>query len=80
MDHSPYDSSPQGITMVHRALDILKTRDGAYNVAFLAGSLARILTCYKAVYFSHIFCIFYVPSFRIWGDIPPFRHSTILCY
>ena len=58
MDHSPYDSSPQGITMVHRALDILKTRDGPYNVAFLAGSLARSLTCYKAVYFSHIFYIF----------------------
>ena len=63
MDHSPYDSSPQGITMVHRALDILKTRDGAYNVAFLAGSLARSLM-FRLLGFGAIFRHSVIPSFH----------------
>ena len=41
-------------------------------LAFLVGSMARILTCYKAIYLSQIFYFFlYIPSVRICGDIPP---------
>ena len=52
-------------------------RDGVYNVAFLAGSLARSLTCYKAIYFSHISYFYILCIFRLLGFGAIFRHSVM---
>lgn len=56
---------------IQRAHDILKIWRATVHTTLLAGSQCNLLKGH--LFFTDFLFFFYIPSFRIWGNIMPFR-------